>query len=574
MIKKIVIRDVASYDHEGCTFEDLAKVNIIYGGNGTGKTTLSRLLDSSLKIHDSGHNFENCEVKWSGDPQEVLVYNKDFRERNLMENIPGVFMLGEHCMDAAQSIRESESEWVKYSKRLSEVQKVVVKLMNDIKTRKDELGEYLWKEIYLPHKDFEEILKDYAKKDAFTEHMLAFVEEMQDYKNVPSYHREPIDIKSLRVRYHEAYGKKEWGMVYEREMVRKDFWTYLCALCEDKVLKVGTELKGLDMLLESKKNEANELMNSCYHLQHVASEAKEDITLLQPCIESINQILKESGYTGFSIQKSPRGLNCELQIQRENGEYVKDTLSEGEATIITFLYFMQLAEGNNMGINSSERKGKVVVIDDPISSLDYDAINMVSLLTNRLIAKARRRQKVNGNSQMAEMEKQYYGWIDQIIVLTHNTTYYKRLSAGKPKKYTHYWKLTKPYGVTKLTDCGHENAIRSDYRELWIRLRNTIERKNSIDLPNQMRRIFETYFVDFGGLDRDDLYRGDYLEKEEDKLAMKSLSKWFAEGSHGVDDNLFGGYEDVICERYAELFKRMFEAHGQGGHYRMMMREE
>ncbi len=44
MIKRITIRDVASYDHEGCTFDDLTKVNIIYGGNGTGKTTLSRFL--------------------------------------------------------------------------------------------------------------------------------------------------------------------------------------------------------------------------------------------------------------------------------------------------------------------------------------------------------------------------------------------------------------------------------------------------------------------------------------------------------------------------------------------------
>ncbi len=34
MIKKIVIRDVASYDHEGVTFDNLSKVNFIYGGNG------------------------------------------------------------------------------------------------------------------------------------------------------------------------------------------------------------------------------------------------------------------------------------------------------------------------------------------------------------------------------------------------------------------------------------------------------------------------------------------------------------------------------------------------------------
>ena len=44
MIKKIIIKDVASYDHEGVTFENLQKVNFIYGGNGTGKTTISRYL--------------------------------------------------------------------------------------------------------------------------------------------------------------------------------------------------------------------------------------------------------------------------------------------------------------------------------------------------------------------------------------------------------------------------------------------------------------------------------------------------------------------------------------------------
>ena len=45
MIKRITIRDVASYDKEGVTFDNLTKVNIIYGGNGTGKTTVSRVLD-------------------------------------------------------------------------------------------------------------------------------------------------------------------------------------------------------------------------------------------------------------------------------------------------------------------------------------------------------------------------------------------------------------------------------------------------------------------------------------------------------------------------------------------------
>lgn len=48
MIKKIVLKDIASYDHDGVTFVDLQKVNFIYGGNGTGKITLSRVLTEEM----------------------------------------------------------------------------------------------------------------------------------------------------------------------------------------------------------------------------------------------------------------------------------------------------------------------------------------------------------------------------------------------------------------------------------------------------------------------------------------------------------------------------------------------
>ena len=43
MIERIVIRDVATYGSEGVAFDDLQLVNFIYGGNGCGKTTLSRV---------------------------------------------------------------------------------------------------------------------------------------------------------------------------------------------------------------------------------------------------------------------------------------------------------------------------------------------------------------------------------------------------------------------------------------------------------------------------------------------------------------------------------------------------
>ena len=82
MIKKIVIRGVASYDHDGVIFADLQKVNFIYGGNGTGKTTLTRVLDNPSA-------YPQCSVEWEGETVRVLVFNYDFRKLNFQESIPG-----------------------------------------------------------------------------------------------------------------------------------------------------------------------------------------------------------------------------------------------------------------------------------------------------------------------------------------------------------------------------------------------------------------------------------------------------------------------------------------------------
>ena len=133
MIKQITIRDVASFDHEGIVLENLQRVNFIYGGNGTGKTTISRFLagmddrptrikdneirqadgfsvkkDGSIEVIDEGlpnryreiekrdyRIFKSCEMEWEKRRHEVVVYNQDFKRQNLMEIMPGVFSMGD-----------------------------------------------------------------------------------------------------------------------------------------------------------------------------------------------------------------------------------------------------------------------------------------------------------------------------------------------------------------------------------------------------------------------------------------------------------------------------------------------
>ena len=71
MIEEIEIKSVATYD--GPTPEklsDLKKINFVYGSNGTGKTTIARVIADEAA-------YPGCTVIWrAGSPLKSLVYNR------------------------------------------------------------------------------------------------------------------------------------------------------------------------------------------------------------------------------------------------------------------------------------------------------------------------------------------------------------------------------------------------------------------------------------------------------------------------------------------------------------------
>ena len=198
------------------------------------------------------------------------------------------------------------------------------------------------------------------------------------------------------------------------------------------------------------------------------------------------------------------------------------------------------------------------MIDDPISSLDEDAIDIVSTLTNELKEDAR-----TSSSR-----------IEQVITLTHNKAYHKLISERQKRKDTHYWKLIKKNGVSQVIDCDNENRVFGEYEELWCELREERKAGNMRGLQNLMRRIIENYFVGFGGFEKNKLFKGDYLKDSNDKLIVVSLAKWMDEGSHGVTGDLSRGNSEEKVEMYFEWFRQLFIKMGHEAHYKMMMKEE
>lgn len=99
MIESIRIESVPYFSKSPEALSDLSKINFIYGTNGSGKTTISRVIAD-------GNGFPFCTVKWESDHRlETFVYNSDFVKKNFgREEIKGIFTLGKDDIGIKEKI--------------------------------------------------------------------------------------------------------------------------------------------------------------------------------------------------------------------------------------------------------------------------------------------------------------------------------------------------------------------------------------------------------------------------------------------------------------------------------------
>jgi ATPase subunit of ABC transporter with duplicated ATPase domains len=106
MIESIHVANIATYGNTPEIMDGLSQFNDIFGSNGTGKTTISRIINNE-------DLFPSCTVNWQGRTKlETLVYNEDFVKRNFdqVPELKGVFTLGEESKETLKKIDETAKE--------------------------------------------------------------------------------------------------------------------------------------------------------------------------------------------------------------------------------------------------------------------------------------------------------------------------------------------------------------------------------------------------------------------------------------------------------------------------------
>jgi wobble nucleotide-excising tRNase len=284
------------------------------------------------------------------------------------------------------------------------------------------------------------------------------------------------------------------------------------------------------------------------------AELEKGVTSVQPTVTEINSILKSFGFTGFRLSTAGEHQNL-YEIVRGDGSEAAATLSEGERSFITFLYFYHLIRGSvtTSGMNAE----RVIVFDDPVSSLDSDVLFIVSALIKRVLDEACRGD----------------GFIKQVFVMTHNIYFHKEVSFD-PKRgkecriHETFWIVRKLNDESVVVRYNY-NPISTSYELLWQEVRSPDRSK--ITLQNTLRRILENYFKILGNLDKDVIVE---LFEGRDQQICGSLFSWVNDGSHSFNDDLYISADDAVIARYLDVFRRIFEVTRHQAHYEMMMGAE
>lgn len=373
------------------------------------------------------------------------------------------------------------------------------------------------------------------------------VVELESLENVLATVKALIDAANTQV---AAHNKMVANLTTERKTLTDQVWKFVLEELKTDIAAFKTAKGDLDkaitamtVQIEKAKEEKQKKLSEIRVLE-------KQTTSVQPTIDGMNVLLSSFGFQSFKLAKTPNGTSYKLV--RSDGTDAKATLSEGEKNFVTFLYFYHLLKGSEY--DSGVTTDRVVVFDDPVSSLDSDILFIVASLIKGLFEEMRAKT----------------GHLKQVFVLTHNVYFHKEVTYNSKRKDVAkteetFWIIRKAGLVSKL-EKHSTNPIKTSYELLWAEVRKS-DRSN-LAIQNTLRQILENYFNILGGIEFDELCA---LFDGKERIICKSLCSWVHDGSHYAFDDIHVAIDGSMVDAYLKVFRAIFKKSKHIKHYNMMM---
>jgi wobble nucleotide-excising tRNase len=313
-------------------------------------------------------------------------------------------------------------------------------------------------------------------------------------------------------------------------------------------------IKSIETDIETVKREEKTLTTAIDDQYEIIAENRKKITNIEVSVIRINNQIKSIGLEGFEIKKQP-GESNHYYLSRgvtASGNYVYKSLSEGEKTLITYLYFLELCQGSVDSNSPIPKNKKIIVVDDPISSLSHNYIYEIGALTHKKLIRG----------------YQYA----QVILLTHSLYYLHEIMKYLPSKPQDFESKCNLFRVLKNTNSNilsmEKGDIKNDYQSYWQIIKDAQNgNTNNIVLPNIMRNILEYYF---SFVHKTDALKAALDELEEADAEFSPFFRFINRESHSDSVNI-NDLGEINSDRFIIKFKDVFIRTQFEEHYNKMM---
>jgi wobble nucleotide-excising tRNase len=313
-----------------------------------------------------------------------------------------------------------------------------------------------------------------------------------------------------------------------------------------KTDSLNTAIKGFDKTILEQKS--------------IISEQQKQTVNIEKAIANINDGLIDLGITDFEIENHEENLY--KIVRGENKERVFRSLSEGEKMIISFLYFLEMCRGKQDATETGKKK--IIVIDDPISSLSHIYVfNIGRLIKNEFFGK-KETKKDEQTGEKVNIWKYNY---EQVFILTHSLYFFYEITETKHDERKETQKL---FRLIKNNDGSHfqkmkYEEIQNDYQAYWYIIKD--ENQPPALIANCMRNVVE-YFFNF--VEKKDL-NNFFIQEPLNTNRFQAFYRYINRESHSLGQNIFD-YKEFDYADFKDGFAELFKAAGYEEHHKKMMK--
>ena len=351
-----------------------------------------------------------------------------------------------------------------------------------------------------------------------------------------------IDVANSEI---AEYNKKIADIKGTKITIKEKFWMLMRKEYASVIELYNASEKAFAQMSKKTQTDIQEKQTEINSKKKIIEENRKKTVNIDEAVENIKNGLIDIGITDFTIEKYSEDDALYRLKRGESGEDVFKTLSEGEKMVISFLYFIELCKGEAVADRATNKK--IIVIDDPISSLSHIYVfNVGRLIHNEFLRTTK---------------------YDQIFILTHSLYFFYELTNTNHREREKTQKLTR---ICKNIESSYFESmkyedIQNDYQAYWHIVKD--EKQAPALIANCMRNIME-YFFNF--VEKQDFAQV-FQRPELQKTSYMAFNRYMNRESHSKGQNIFD-IKEFDYNSFREAFKKVFELEGYIDHYNKMIK--